>query len=496
MKAPRLPLWLTQVTLSVALTWNAQAVLAFELTPPPQDFATLHLIAQQQHQQILGQYGAVSTPKGLSGYVTDVGQTMVRASDMPTAPFEFTILDSPVVNAFTTGGGYIYVTRGALAALNTQSELSAMLAHEVAHVTLGHTDLRAAQAMQDSAARTRRGVLTGRLADALSGGILATARQQAYSRRQEHEADETGQRILVSAGLDALAMPAMLTSVLRASAPDTPDQGQPQQDPAWLRNHPDTAQRIADTTDFATSLPAPTSPPKPDQDRTVYLTAINRLEFGPDPSAGVFRGGMFLHPDLGITLTFPDQYQIENLGGVLMGTRDADHVVMFTGGSWPQDKPLEDYALSGWHTTTDGQTDDLDRHEVLTINTMPAVLVVKQTRSGVFDRLGTVATIAYRAGPDIAYSLSFMAQGRLTPEELTEFRSIAESFRKLTPAEVAAVVQLKIDTVTVQTGDTFDSLMAQTPDRDAAVKQARALNGFDGAPKVGQMIKILVPVAP
>jgi predicted Zn-dependent protease len=54
---------------------------------------------------------------------------------MAGLPFRFTVLNSPIVNAFTIGGGHVDVARGILAAMNTEAELAALLAHEVAHVT-------------------------------------------------------------------------------------------------------------------------------------------------------------------------------------------------------------------------------------------------------------------------------------------------------------------------------------------------------------------------
>ena len=94
---------------------------AFGLTPPTKSFEEERAVAAQQHPQILAQFNGEYDDPELSAYVTRVGERVARASDMPDKPFTFTVLNSPVVNAFTVGGGYVYVTRGILASINSES---------------------------------------------------------------------------------------------------------------------------------------------------------------------------------------------------------------------------------------------------------------------------------------------------------------------------------------------------------------------------------------
>ena len=56
----------------------------------------------------------------------------------PTCNITFTVLDSPIVNAFAMPGGYVYVTRGLLALANSEAEVAGVLAHEIGHVTARH----------------------------------------------------------------------------------------------------------------------------------------------------------------------------------------------------------------------------------------------------------------------------------------------------------------------------------------------------------------------
>ena len=81
---------------------------------------------------------ATRTPR-LTAYVDSVGQRVARASHLPSLEWHFTVLDDPIVNAFAMPGGYIYITRGILAHLNSEAQLAGVLGHEIGHVTHRHT---------------------------------------------------------------------------------------------------------------------------------------------------------------------------------------------------------------------------------------------------------------------------------------------------------------------------------------------------------------------
>ncbi|MCL0046055.1 M48 family metalloprotease [Nitrospinaceae bacterium] len=72
-------------------------------------------------------------------YVNTIGKKLVsNLSNKEFSKFHFKLVDSSEINAFALPGGYVYVTRGLLAALNNESELASVIGHEIAHVTLHH----------------------------------------------------------------------------------------------------------------------------------------------------------------------------------------------------------------------------------------------------------------------------------------------------------------------------------------------------------------------
>ncbi len=87
---------------------------------------------------IMQQFGGAYEDQQLQAYVNDVGQRTAKASHRPELEYHFMVLDSEDINAFTTGGGYVYITRGIMNYLNSEAELAAVLGHEVGHVTARH----------------------------------------------------------------------------------------------------------------------------------------------------------------------------------------------------------------------------------------------------------------------------------------------------------------------------------------------------------------------
>jgi len=74
----------------------------------------------------------------LVDYVNEVGNRVAEGSQRPNLDYTFRILDDPVVNAFSYPGGFVYITSGALRALEDEAQLASLLGHEVAHVALYH----------------------------------------------------------------------------------------------------------------------------------------------------------------------------------------------------------------------------------------------------------------------------------------------------------------------------------------------------------------------
>lgn len=148
-----------------------------------------------------------------NSYLTQLGERILAHSDK--APFEFTfsIIRSSAINAFATPGGYIYINQGLINLVENESQLAAVLAHEIAHVTGRHiADIvnRSQIINLSTLAAILAGAFLGGggdLAAAVTGFSVAAATSLSlkYSRQQEEAADRTGLAYLVATGYDSKA---------------------------------------------------------------------------------------------------------------------------------------------------------------------------------------------------------------------------------------------------------------------------------------------------
>ncbi|MDN3517100.1 M48 family metalloprotease [Aquisalimonas lutea] len=185
----------------------------------------------------------------LRDYVQDLGERLVSRANTPDMAYEFFVVDSPAINAFAMPGGYIGINRGLIEETRSESELAAVMAHEIAHVTQRHIARRMAnsegtglQTLGIILAAILMGTQDAQMGSAAAIGGMAGAIQQQlnYSRAHEREADNMGIRILADAGLDPEGMPRFFERLARATRHQ-------QRPPEFLSSHPVTESRIAES---------------------------------------------------------------------------------------------------------------------------------------------------------------------------------------------------------------------------------------------------------
>src|SRR5215210_3312295 len=144
---------------------------------------------EREHARLVAAFGGEYRAPDAKRLLGEVTARLVAATERPDERYEITILDSPAVNAFALPSGRLYVTRGLLALANDTSEIAAVLAHEIAHVTLRHANAR-------SELEARSALVSRVVADVLgdpdgSEAVRDRARHQIarFSRTQELEAD-------------------------------------------------------------------------------------------------------------------------------------------------------------------------------------------------------------------------------------------------------------------------------------------------------------------
>ena len=171
---------------------------------------------------LLGQYRALRTPAA-NDYLNLLGQSLAKYSTMPNTygGYHFLLLESMEINAFAAPGGLILVTRGLLQCTNSEDELAAVLAHEIAHVQLRHGIGSIKQARKTEALMTLGSIAASAapspvslssLNSLFSGAIndmVKTMSVDGYSRGAELEADQAALAILRGAGYSEAALASM-----------------------------------------------------------------------------------------------------------------------------------------------------------------------------------------------------------------------------------------------------------------------------------------------
>lgn len=395
----------------------------------------------REHPRVVATYGGVYEDRGAERAVAQVVGRLVEASDDPSRTYRVTILNSPTVNAFALPGGYLYVTRGLLALANDTSEVAAVLAHEMAHVTANHAIERQQRAeATELASRVLVNVVRNpdQARAALVSSQLSFAR---FSQVQELKADAIGVRTLSRAGYDPFAAARFLKSMAAYSNFLTA-QGDTSTAPDFLSSHPSTPERVTLAVREARQIGAPGIG---ERDREAYLTKIDGMLYGDDPLEGFIRGRSFLHKALGIGFSVPPGYILENSPEAVLASHADGTAVRFDGADLTEFDSLEAYMRSGW---INGLVADSVRAD--TINGLPAV-----TASALTD--GWSFRIAVIRIGRTGYRFIFATR---SPKDafVRAYEETVQSFRQLTPTERARLQPLRIRIVRAKAGDTPERL--------------------------------------
>ncbi|HSX87643.1 MAG TPA: M48 family metalloprotease, partial [Pseudomonas sp.] len=162
-------------------------------------------LGRRYNQEILKQHPRYADEK-LQAYVQQVGERVAKNSHRNRLAYQFTVVDSPDINAFALPGGYIYIHRGLLAYLNSEAELAAVLGHEVGHVTARHSVQQQSQASAWGILGQAVAIGTGVGAAGDLTNVLGSAVVRGYGRDMELEADGLGAQYLARSGYDPQAM--------------------------------------------------------------------------------------------------------------------------------------------------------------------------------------------------------------------------------------------------------------------------------------------------
>ncbi len=282
------------------------------------------LIGKQEHDKIIKQYG-IYNDSVLGNYINSLGNFLVSTSELSNKKFTFTILDSPIVNAFALPGGYIYLTRGLLALCDNEAQLAGVISHEIGHVTARHSARRYTKTIGTNLILNILSTLTKNQIASNLLGQTAGLYLLSYSRTQEYEADKLALRYMTRAGFETTQMATFLGMMENYSKAKKEILNIDEKTSELLLTHPNSQKRVREVIKESQA----DSQISPILGRDIYLKKIDGLIFGHNKKEGFFLKDKFVHPYLGITFPLLKNFYFINTPKRILGVNGKDAQIIF-----------------------------------------------------------------------------------------------------------------------------------------------------------------------
>ncbi|HYM82132.1 MAG TPA: M48 family metalloprotease [Candidatus Limnocylindria bacterium] len=438
-------------------------------------------IGRDGYQAVVSEFGLYEDA-ALTAYVNSVGQKLASASHLPNLDWHFTVVDDAAVNAFAMPGGYIYITRGILAHLNSEAQLAGVLGHEIGHVTARHSAQRITQ-------QQLAGLGLG-LASAFSEGFrrYSGAAETAlglmflkYGREDEHQSDQLGIDYMSKAGFDPREVPSTYSLLKRIG-----EKGG-ERLPTFLSTHPDPGDRETRTAALARTAAAGKTGLQIGE--RAYLQRLEGLVFGRDPRQGYFEGERYYHPQLQFQISFPSGWKTQDTRSAVLAAepnqRASMQLTLASAGDRSPSGFVDELLRTGKISDANGRSE--------TIGGYPAWV----GRLTVTDQ-NNAQTVLAAAFIRKAGDQMFQILGRsATPGDAYEERVIqsARSLRALTEAARLNVRPDRIRVISVTTTGSFESVVRAAGAQALSLEETAILNNADPDEDArrGQSLKIVVP---
>lgn len=205
------------------------------------DYPTERVIGESLALEGLQRFGKPVRNESLQKYVNLVGAAVAANSKRSTIPYQFAVLDSRVQNAFAAPGGVIFISRALLGIIENESELAAVLAHEVGHVAGKHAvrSIRRAQFLQGVGQITAASMKgdRGKQYEAMIGDLQSVLFDKGLDKEMEYEADLAAMETSYRTGYDPRGMINVLKKLQKIEAAS-------EKKGSWFSTHPPLDERI------------------------------------------------------------------------------------------------------------------------------------------------------------------------------------------------------------------------------------------------------------
>ena len=423
----------------------------------------------------------------LQRLVQSIGEKIAANSHRPDLIYRFTVVDSPTVNAFALPGGYIYITRGMLAYLNSEAELAAVLGHEIGHVTARHS-------VRQHGTATAVGLL-GAILSASSGvqgmdrlsQVAGTAIVRGYGRDHELEADRLGAEYLAKTGYDPAGMLKVVGVLKNQEAFDKQVAEKEGREPrayhGLFSTHPDNDKRFQEVVNAAQSL---RSGPEARVGRDSFLRALDGLTFGESEAEGITREHRFYHGELDFGITFPVGWRIDNGKQRVLATAPGnDGLVQLSASDLNKRISPEEFMRQRM------KLDNLRNGKAFSADGLLGYTAIADGNTPWGTRRVRYIVL-FR--DDKAWIIAGAAKNSGTPQQYdAEILAAARSFHRLTKQERAFAQEKHLQIIKAKRSTRYSGLVKGSPINSYPEEQLRLLNNQypDGEPRSGSLLKIV-----
>jgi predicted Zn-dependent protease len=440
-------------------------------------------IGREMHEKMMAEGAAYDDAK-LQVYVDRIGQRLAKNSDRPKLKYTFTVLNNENINAFATPGGYIYVNRGLLVYMDNESELAAVLSHEIGHVTARHA------VRQQTAAATNRTlsqiayVFTGSADLANASNTYGTSLVRGYGRDHELEADSEGAAYLHNAGYDPnalLGVIGVLKDQEQYNRVKAETSGKKSQSYHGLfSTHPRNDRRLQQVIKTASEL-------EPRQAKAIdpaeFRKMMDGLAYGKISSVAKRKDDRFYHNKLSFTFTHPADWTVD---------REKTAIVVH-----PQDDSANLAITIKKNDKTKTAREFLDEK----LDAPKLFQSTALSQSGLQGHTGVSPAaegknsrrlaLIYHRGRAYLFEGTVQEQDNFTAED-ANFMQMIESFRSMKKSEREGKKQQHIAWIQADETTTYARLARGMKIRDAE-NQLRLMNGHypSGEPRAGDWVKIV-----
>ncbi|WP_345264997.1 M48 family metalloprotease [Nibrella viscosa] len=443
-------------------------------------------MGQQAHPSVVATMGLYEDKK-LTDFINQKGKAMAQISHRPDLPYQFYIVDSPVVNAFAVPGGYVYFTRGIMAHFNNEAEFAGVLGHEIGHITAQHSARQ-----QSSQILSTIGIIAGAVISPTFAQFAEQAQQGLgllmlkYSRDHESESDKLGVEYSSKIGYDAHQMANFFATIKRISEKSG------QLVPNILSTHPDPGNRFSRVHELASEYQAK-NPANFQINRESYLRMIDGILYGEDPKQGFVETNMFYHPELRFQFPVPSGWQHQNSPIQFQMAPQQGNLAMILMGA--QGNSLDEAAQN--------MVKQLNLRVLestkTTINGIPAAVLVSQQlpqegqqQQQTAQNTLQIASWLYQMGNSIfvMHGLTYAANFNAA---FPTFRTVAENFRPLTDPDKLNRQPERVRIQQAPRDGTFQEVITAMGMPASRVEELGVLNSMKAGDRVtrGALLKVV-----